>query len=199
MKPCSCSQSDMIWQDFGILLLGIAIVLMWGYMYFDTIASTLQQFTNISAIFLLVHSNQLLFWRGDACDWTLSVCSQVASNTAVAEHISTLENKHYQLVPCHLRQKMIRNHWHYVYYPHSAGTKRLFEEPPSLLPSFYPHYSLPCCFPSSLSIYIYYLPHPSLLLFPPCPCTPSPSSLSFIGTMYTAETNQLFEEPHKNK
>ena len=32
--------------------------------------------------------------------------SQVACNTAVAEHISVLENKHYQLVPCQLTQKM---------------------------------------------------------------------------------------------
>ena len=109
------------------------------------------------------------------------MCSQVASNTAVAEHISTLENKHYQLVPCHLRQKMIRNHWHYVYYPHSAGTKRLFEEPPSLLPSFYPHYSLPCCFPSPLSIYILSSPSfPSSL--PPLPSHP----LSFLPILSLA-------------
>ena len=41
------------------------------------------------------------------------MCSQVACNTVVAQHISTLENK---LVTCHLRQKMVRGHWHHVHY-----------------------------------------------------------------------------------
>ena len=92
----------VIWQDFDILLLGTLNVLLWECMWLDTTASTFQLFFYWYSL-ISCCSVVLLFWCGNGCDWTLFVCSQVACNTVVEQHISTLENK---LITCHLKQKM---------------------------------------------------------------------------------------------